>query len=187
MSKRTFIAADIEVSKDFLIFFSELKEQFKSCNIKWVNANQIHLTIKFIGETAEDKVDDVAAAVDRSLIKVNPFCLQLRKLGYFGKKFAPKVFWVGVERNNMLLNAYKELEAALGNIGISKSIREYHPHITLGRVRSINNQINFLSIIDKYSSQINEDIHIAAINYYESILTPKGPKYNKLYVFSLKG
>jgi RNA 2',3'-cyclic 3'-phosphodiesterase len=99
---------------------------------KWVDPGNLHLTLRFIGETAEDVAADIDAALSR--LKARRFTLQLGGVGVFGDK--PRSLWVGVEKNPDLVHLHDKIEQALIRAGLPPEPRKYAPHVTLARLKN---------------------------------------------------
>src|SRR3981189_1296682 len=99
---------------------------------RWVDAGNLHLTLRFIGEVGED----VAADIDEALagVRARRFTLQLAGTGVFGGN-RPRALWVGVERHPDLVSLHAKIEKALIRIGIEPDPRKFAPHVTLARLR----------------------------------------------------
>jgi 2'-5' RNA ligase len=99
---------------------------------RWVDAGNLHLTLRFIGEVGED----VAADIDETLagLRARRFTLQLAGTGVFGGN-RPRALWVGVERHPELVSLHAKIEKALIRIGIEPEPRKFAPHVTLARLR----------------------------------------------------
>jgi 2'-5' RNA ligase len=99
---------------------------------RWVDAGNLHLTLRFIGEVGED----VAADIDEALagLRARRFTLQLAGTGVFGGG-RPRALWVGVERHPDLVSLHAKIEKALIRIGIEPEPRKFAPHVTLARLR----------------------------------------------------
>jgi len=99
---------------------------------RWVDPGNLHLTLRFIGEIAEDVAADVDAALAR--LKARPFSVQLAGAGTFGGN-RPHALWVGVERAPDLVNLRDKIEHALIRVGLPPEQRKFAPHVTLARLR----------------------------------------------------
>ena len=99
---------------------------------RWVDAGNLHLTLRFIGEVGED----VAADIDEALagLRARRFTVQLAGTGVFGGN-RPRALWVGVERHPDLVSLHAKIEQALIGIGIEPEQRKFAPHVTLARLR----------------------------------------------------
>src|SRR5712692_4162274 len=99
---------------------------------RWVDAGNLHLTLRFIGEIAEDLAADIDEALAR--LKARPFTLQLAGTGVFGGN-KPHTLWVGVERDPGLVTLRDKIEQALIRTGLEPEQRRFAPHVTLARLR----------------------------------------------------
>jgi 2'-5' RNA ligase len=95
---------------------------------KWVDAGNFHLTLRFIGEVAEDRAADIDDALVR--LRARRFVLQLVGTGIFGGDDKPRNLWVGVERSPKLLALRDKIEQALVRIGLPPEPRKFTPHVT---------------------------------------------------------
>ncbi|MEE8517047.1 MAG: RNA 2',3'-cyclic phosphodiesterase [Alphaproteobacteria bacterium] len=101
---------------------------------KWVKPENLHLTMRFIGEVNEDAANDIAAVLDQ--IRAPSFNLVLSGVGQFSSHRTPRVLWVGVEKNESLVYLTGKVESALVRAGVSPDRRRFSPHITLARLRT---------------------------------------------------
>jgi 2'-5' RNA ligase len=99
---------------------------------RWVDPGNFHLTLRFIGEIAEDLAADVDAALTR--LKARRFTLQLAGVGVFGGN-RPHSLWIGVERHPDLMALRDKIEKTLIRIGLAPEPRRFAPHVTLARLR----------------------------------------------------
>lgn len=103
--------------------------------VKWVRPEQVHLTLKFIGDYPADKLDDLVLNLEK--ISFPRFSLTLSGTGFFPNLRRPSVFWLGVEPSSALNSLKRELEDLLDSqCGISRDEREFIPHVTLARFKS---------------------------------------------------
>lgn len=127
---RLFIAINFdEKTKEYI---KEISDEVKASSIqgRFVKKEHIHLTLEFLGEVSDDRVDLIKEAMDG--VSANPFALQLKGLGYF-KGRQGNIYWLGVEENKSLLMLQSQLHETLKNQGFELDDRQYKPHITLGR------------------------------------------------------
>jgi RNA 2',3'-cyclic 3'-phosphodiesterase len=101
---------------------------------KWVDAGNFHLTLRFIGEVAEDRAADIDDALVR--LRATRFDLQLAGAGVFGGGDKPRNLWVGVERSPKLLALRDKIEQALIRAGLPPEPRKFTPHVTLARLHN---------------------------------------------------
>jgi 2'-5' RNA ligase len=103
--------------------------------VAWVPAENLHLTLKFLGEQADARLDEAALAIDEAAATVQRFTLALQGVGGFPGMERPRIVWVGVAEGALPLRALQaRVEAALGQRGFSPDARPWHPHLTIGRV-----------------------------------------------------
>jgi 2'-5' RNA ligase len=136
---------------------------------RWSTREQMHLTLRFIGE-----VDGrMASSVDDALlvVRASPFQLVLRDIGQFGGK-NPKALWVGVEPSGDLMHLQRKIESALQRVGLPAETRKYTPHVTLARLKGTprGRVIDFLADRALYKS--------APINVPGFILCSSRPTQN---------
>ena len=128
---------------------------------RFVNKNHIHLTLEFLGETDESRIQDIKSSMDR--INYSSFNLQLEKLGSF-KKRNGDIFWLGIKNNNILLRLQNEIHRYLIIKDFKLENRKYTPHITVGRdIKSDNFDFNIFS---EYIENLN--IKVSSIDLMES-------------------
>lgn len=101
---------------------------------KWVKPENLHLTLRFIGEVDEGRFGDIDAAL--SAVRAPEFELTLSGIGHFASGKAPRVLWVGVERNEPVVYLQGRVEAACARAGLESERRKFSPHITLARLNN---------------------------------------------------
>ena len=101
---------------------------------RWVDPDNFHLTLRFIGETGEDVAADIDAALSR--LKARRFTVQLAGIGMFASGERPRTLWVGVERHPELAALRDKVELALIRIGLPPEPRKFAPHVTLARLNN---------------------------------------------------
>ncbi len=136
-------------------------------------AKGCHLTLKFLGNI--QNVDEVIEALHK--IEFKPLKLKLAEIGYFPSSKYIMVVWVGLEENNMLYSLQQDIDSVLN----SKS-KKFHPHITLGRVKYIQDKKKFL---DDLKNIIIKPLQFTVDKFvlYKSTLTPGGPIYEVVEEF----
>jgi len=100
---------------------------------RWVEPDQVHLTLKFVGETPGAEVEGLGDALEEVAGKFRPFVLRFGPIGAFPSPRRPRVVWLGVESSPELRFIKDDLERRLAELGIEREQRPYQPHITLGR------------------------------------------------------
>jgi len=144
--------------------------------VNWVNPNQFHLSLRFIGEVDQGTFDNIADTLIK--IKGKPFMLSLTGVGTFPQGKSPKVIWAGVTKNEQLIHLQKKVETRLNQIGIQKEKKRFSPHITLARVKGkLPGRIgDFLGYHSLYHSG---EFEVDSFHLFSSVLNPKGAIYRK--------
>ncbi len=101
---------------------------------RWVAEENIHLTLRFIGEVAEDVAGDAAAAL--ATVRAKPFALTVDGAGHFESRKRVRALWLGVERSDALMTLRERIESALVRAGLEPERRKFKPHITIARINS---------------------------------------------------
>ncbi len=177
--RRLFVAVDLP---DWIKEEMKILCFFGLRGVKWVNPEQFHLSLSFIGEVDQEKARDISDNLTK--IRVNPFKLSLNSVGTFPSAKSPKVIWVGIGKSEELIRLQKKVAVQLNQIGIRLEKRKYFPHITLARVKSKNpGRIgDFLVHNGLYKSK---EFEVAEFHLYLSRLTPKGAIYTKEMTYTL--
>jgi len=178
MVYRLFVAIDLPENARFSVqnICTGLK------NVKWVTEDQIHLTLRFLGDVQGDVKNDICEAL--ADLESKGFSLKLKGVGYFPPRGNPKVLWAGVEESRQLGKLYKTISAGIESCGIGAEHRKYAPHITLARVKRENpvRIAEFLSLNNGFETDAFE---ISQYHLYSSFLTEKGAIHEKLATFQL--
>ena len=175
---RTFIA--VELQKDVQDVIGEYIDSLKKIihEVNWVPTENLHLTIKFLGEVPENHIDRLFEAVSKTASGFGPFGVMLANLGFFPALNGAKVVWIGADGGiDNLLDLFQELENNLENIGYDRESRTFSPHLTIGRVKKDKKA----RIPEKFPEfgQVRFDVKGLAV--IKSKLTPAGPIYEKIY------
>lgn len=153
--------------------------------VRWVPAEQIHLTIRFIGEVDESQLKDIRLALTG--VSIPPFTVRLRGAGYFPPRKKPKILWVGLEKSSELLKLHAGVEQSLGRIGIGRESRKFHPHVTLGRVRNLTRTEEVAPFIVRNSLFTTEPIRIDRFFLFSSHLRKEGAIHRIESEYPLEG
>ena len=117
--------------------------------------------------------------------RISPFTLDFKKTGIFGSSYNPKVIWFGVEKSEILAILAENLLENLDKNGFSRDRQNFVPHLTVGRIKNVNNKQQFQNVIDQYKSSFIQKVQVESIILFESLLSPTGPQYKKVSEFSL--
>jgi len=180
---RTFIA--IELSDEIRSSIDQIQSHLKysGADVRWVEEKNIHLTLKFLGEITEEKLQQVIAALEIIAEEVKPFEISIKDIGAFPKIDFPRVIWVGLDKGALeSAELAKKIDDALSKIGFEKESRPFAAHLTIGRVRSPKNKEALKQKISTLNSKFSTKIQlISSVTLFQSKLTPHGPIYTKLH------
>ncbi|MCK4463096.1 MAG: RNA 2',3'-cyclic phosphodiesterase [Candidatus Omnitrophica bacterium] len=178
---RTFIA--IELSDDVKKELASIQEELKKtgADVKWVKIENIHLTLKFLGNVDDDKIENIKTLLDKIASGYEKFEATLFKIGAFPKLEYPRVIWVGMDKGcNLAKEIASKIEDECEHIGFAKENRPFSAHLTLGRVRSGKNKDALKKRLISMSIKPQSFI-VDKIILFQSTLTPKGPIYTPLH------
>ena len=177
---RTFIAVDIpqDIKMDLDRLISGYRNESKG--IRWVRAQNLHLTLRFLGDVDENTIPALAESIKVNLDSIKPFDLALSGLGGFPNLKKPRVIWVGTDDpENMLGELALRVETACREAGFGKSDKKFSAHLTIGRVKFPQGLENILQRIEN-SDFRTEPFNVGEIVIYKSVLSPSGPTYTNL-------
>ncbi len=182
--KRLFAAIKIHPSANYIRLFGEIISQLSHERIKWVEPENMHLTLKFFGETDEKQIPGIGKALEMAVANSNPFLIKIANTGIFGSRYDPKVIWFGIEQQDELDKLAKNIFTELEKCGFEAGRQNFVPHLTIGRIKELKDKPLFQQIINKYNTIEIQDENVTEIILYESILRREGPLY--LNVFTAK-
>jgi len=172
-----------DLKKKLAILISDLRPL--AGGIKWVEPENLHLTLKFIGERPETDVDSITRAVGLALASRKKFEVQIKGCGGFPNLRNPKVIWVGMENAGPTIEMAAQIDGKLQPLGIAPETRPFSPHLTIGRVKMKTN----LTPLSIQMGKTNFDagiLNVDRVGLVKSTLTPHGPIYENLKIFKLE-
>ena len=178
---RSFLA--IELPKAILQNIEGVQEDLKSshADVRWVSPEKIHLTLKFFGNIEESRIEPIVESIEGPIRTTPPFPLTIRGMGAFPHLKNPRVVWVGlVDGNGMLAPFQRKLEVQFEEIGFQAEDRPFHPHLTLGRMRSSRGKEELIGRIEKHREEEFGDFQVERLLLFKSDLKPAGPIYTPL-------
>jgi 2'-5' RNA ligase len=187
---RCFIAININetIRKALAKLQNELQGEadVKKSDVKWVNPENIHLTLKFLGEIKDEQIVDVCNITGDVAGRHKAFELDIESVGHFGGRSA-RVLWVGMGQNSeKLLQLQQDLEQQLDSAGWHKEARKFSGHLTLCRIRNTKAGIILARLAQEYKDFKLGTAPVDSVSVYQSQLTPKGPIYTVLGKYELQ-
>ena len=184
---RTFIAIDLDeaIKKELNTFIQELRKI--PVNIRWARSKGMHLTLKFLGETKEDQIPAIKDQLEQIASFWESFNLNIRGTGWFPPKNSlPRILWVGCQENKTLLALQNNIEIELEKMKFCKEKRTYHPHLTLGRVRTNKNTEKIVNALALKKDKDFGSMKVKKVTFFQSTLKPMGAEYTVLSEHKLK-
>jgi 2'-5' RNA ligase len=141
---------------------------------RWQSEDQLHLTLRFIGEVDPHRADDVHAAL--GAVHQAPFEIALSGIGTFERRGQAETVWAGVAPHEPLKSLHKKIDAALVRVGVAPDERAYLPHITLARLRRGSGHVG--NLLEQSGALASPPFPVADFALYESTLTPEAAVYS---------
>lgn len=186
MKKRLFIAIKIDNSNSLLKVLEETRSSLKQESIKWIDPDNLHLTMAFLGDTDELLIPKIKSAMDNIISNSSQLNMELNSVGVFKSINFPTVLWIGIKPNKVMSEIKSKLDLQLKNIGFVIEMREFRPHLTIGRIKSITDKKNLELLLKK---SLNKEIVIQPVSeiiLFESILSSEGPTYKVIHKSGIK-
>ena len=175
---RGFIAIDIKPTPKILEFKKEIEKT--GTNVKLVNPENIHATIKFLGDTDEELVDQIENIMNDSVKEISLFAIKLKGAGAFPNQNYIKVIWIGIKNGQNIKTIANRIDERMSKLGFKKEKGGFSPHLTIGRVKTAKNKERLVKTIKNYADVEFGDFQIDCIKLKKSDLTPKGPIYTTI-------
>jgi 2'-5' RNA ligase len=185
---RVFCAVEIsqEVTRRALEHISQLQSSTTKAQVNWNREDKFHLTLKFLGHIPQAQVAEVTRACETATKDFQKFEISIGGAGAFPKHGPPRVLWIGVDdTEGKLADLQRGLDDACGKLGFPREERDFHPHLTIARLRSpqgakelaqVHRELGFPSI----------KIDISELLVFRSELSPKGSRYSVISEHPLK-
>ncbi len=175
--RRTFIAFRVTAGKEILDCLGRLKVLLTGARIKWVDHEKMHITLTFIGNTPANKIREVSGIMDNHVPSYPAPDLFIKGIGVFRNPDHPKVIWLGVDPMPGLNDLKDKIDRDLRHDGFNIERREFKPHLTLGRIKSLRDKSGIIEMIREYQDRPFLKGSIEELVLYESVLRPQGPEY----------
>jgi len=183
---RSFIAVNLNPEIKEYLTYLQVSLNFPQTKIKWVEKNNLHLTMKFLGDMSLEQTELIKSGLKGIASRYNQFIIKLSSnIGIFPTYKMPRIIWVGIKEGvNQLEELYNSIENDLSNKGFSREDKYFSGHITIGRVKFIRDKNNFIQILKRIEiSNLSQEVK--SIDLMGSKLTPNGPIYSITTKFPL--
>lgn len=175
---RGFIAIDIGSFPKLIELESEINKT--GAHLKLVKPDNVHITLKFLGETEKGLIDEIEDIIKNAVEGVDPFNIKLVGTGVFPNPNYIKVVWIGIKQCELIGEIAQKIDESLSKLRFKREKRGFSPHLTVARVKSAKNKDQLMKIIEKNRDVEFADISVNSIKLMKSELTPKGPIYTVL-------
>lgn len=184
---RSFIA--IELEDRALQSVSRIQHQLadRVDGVRWAKPEQLHLTLKFLGEVPSQLLSEVCQCMDQALCGISGFAVQLEQLGAFPKENNPRVLWLGVGQGaSELQEIHQRLDQHSSELGVRQEGRGYIPHITLGRVSRQANKGRISRAIEELPKSEPIESYVSSIHLFSSVRQSGQIVYQNVYKIALQ-
>ena len=183
--KRLFVAVKIEPSEAFMEIYEKMLMAFRYDKISWANPDNIHITLKFLGDTDENEIEKICKALEKCARRSESFEIFLEDVGIFGSRYDPKVIWLGIKENNELQKLAECVLDELETIGYERDRQNFVPHLTIGRIKKIKSKKLFRNDLAQYKGLKIQSCRVDSFALFESILKQTGAVHLLIKEFPL--
>ena len=177
---RTFLAVEVPQKERRIISDFVLGAAKHELPVKWVKFENMHITLKFLGEIDEKKKTEITPVIKDICQRNSPFTVKMEGLGCFPNPRSPRVIWLGVTQGGEELCAIADaLEKELARFGF-KEEKRFHPHLTIGRIKKRCRVDDILA-----GNVCTDPFGVTSVVLFKSTLKPEGPIYDQLFNFML--
>jgi 2'-5' RNA ligase len=182
---RSFIA--IELPDEVKFSLAEVQKGLKKsgADIRWVKTDNIHLTLKFLGDVKEENIDGINQALKGACNNHNVFGIEIRDIGTFPARKSPRVLWAGISCQDELIKLQEEIDGAMASLGFAPEKRAFSPHLTIGRFKSSQGMNSLMKEIEAIRHDSFGRFDVRSIYLIKSDLKPSGAVYTRIKEFPL--
>lgn len=176
---RLFIALNIPKKQRARIHRAARPLREEEMPVRWIDAEDYHITLKFLGDVRREQLAEVEEAIARVAGGTRSFSTHLTGFGAFPTIRRPRVIWLGVGANPELRCLKQDLEWALGDVGFDAETRAFHPHVTLGRAAESGGAGDFRGL-DALMAELSfeADLKVHTVDLMRSHLSRGGARYS---------
>ncbi len=181
---RAFLAIDLD--DDLKPKINKIIREFKQidANIKYVDLQNLHFTLKFFGDIDTEGIDLISEKIENVIKDFDSFTIKIKGCGAFPNKNRIKVIWVGLDEDEILKDLHDKLDKEFNSIGFDLD-RKFSSHLTIGRMKSAKGKDKVKNTIETYNNIDIGTMEVNSIMLKKSTLTPSGPIYEDLLEFRL--
>jgi 2'-5' RNA ligase len=175
---RTFVALNLPPDERARLHAGLESLRAKGLPFRWMSADALHVTVKFLGDTESDGVAAIDGVLRKAASRRAPVTLRIAGVGAFPSLRRANIVWVGVGHDDELASLQRELEPALSRLGYPREQRPFRPHITVGRLRSDARSPD----IERFSGLVSYEssVTVSSVDLMSSHPGPSGSRYEPL-------
>jgi len=184
---RTFAAIKVAPNKELSDLFDFCKKHFASSRVKWVEPHNLHITLRFFGNTEADTIPTLVSELKNIGQHQQPFDFELKEIGMFGSEASPRIIYAGVVDQGPIESLSTDIEQLARRVGFEPQNSVLTPHLTLGRPKGIGNEGPTRELIRLFKHKSLGCFHTNTIYFYQSVSTGTGPLYRPIEIVPLNG
>lgn len=162
--------------------FREVGTALQVLPVRWVQPEQVHLTLKFLGNVPAEQIVSIRQALEHTARDLAPFTVGAQSLGCFPNAFRPRILWIGLDDPQQALEGLQQrVEAALSALGFALEARPFRPHLTLARFQEDRRVPQLLSLLQAYQERVFGDIPVTQMHLFQSQLHRDGVLYTIIH------
>ena len=181
---RLFVAIDMPDEWRALLAKPQESIGWLGKGIKWVDPTSTHLTLKFLGETPPNLLDEIKLRLAESCARFPAFTMRIRGTGVFPAPKKPRIYWVGIDAPSKLLELQADIEREMESLGYEKELREFSPHLTIARIKDPMGKQRMTDALLSYKIE-SAPVRVTETVLMRSHLSEDGAKYEPLAHFPL--
>ncbi|MDD5088276.1 MAG: RNA 2',3'-cyclic phosphodiesterase [bacterium] len=181
---RLFVAIDLPEQWKQILAEPEAHIGWLGRGVRWVEPRGMHLTLKFLGEVEDDRLDDLDAALRSACSEIAAFSMRLKNTGVFPNPKRPRIYWAGIEAPPILLELQHRVDDAMQQLGFDRDEHPFRPHLTLARIKEPIGKDRMTEALLNFRLE-SEPIPVREVLLVRSHLAREGARYEALRRFPL--
>ena len=178
---RSFIAIELPTGTRSSLEGITGKLKASAGDVRWVKTDDIHLTLKFLGDVEEERIPDIGGCIEQCVMGITPFTIAVRGMGAFPSDHSPQVIWIAAaDESGTLSRMQLSLEDGLARLGFKKEKRPFSPHLTLGRLKSPRGKDAVRRALTEFKNADCGSCTADAVCLFKSELKPGGAVHTRL-------
>jgi RNA 2',3'-cyclic 3'-phosphodiesterase len=178
MEKRLFVGIKINPNAELIDKILDIKLKLSDSDIKWVNTNNLHITLVFLGEVNVEKIPNIINKLNVISKLISSFKANLIGFGKFTRNDKTNVIWTGIFDDGQIAILADKIADSMQVLGFKRESRQFKPHLTLGRIRTFCNEKTLDSFIRHHQKLNLQNIIVDEFILFESILKSSGSIYH---------